>query len=99
MSLTNECPYYGKQFKCECVKMDLSTMQFDKLGPATITVLVDKIVITDKNGTIEKNWSFLKKEEDRYFFTDKDMSQWIIGEKLISYTIVQTGKHLSYIMV
>jgi hypothetical protein len=99
MSTNNECPYYGKQFKCECVKMDLSNMNIDKLGTATLTVLDDKIVILDQNGTIEKKWTFLKKEEGRYFFTDQDMSQWIIGEKLISYTIVQTGQYLSFIMV
>ena len=98
MNSSIECPYFGRQFKCECVKMDLSSMQFDRLGPASLSVFVDRIVIVDKNGTSEKKWSFIRKEEGRYFFEDSDMSQWILGEKLISYTIVQTGKHLSYIM-
>lgn len=98
MITKDTCPYYGRLFKANGIAMTIPTMQTTPLGAVTLTVMDDKVIMSDVNGTVEKKWSLIKQEEAKFIFEDQDSSQWILGEKLFSYTVVKRGLHISFIL-
>jgi len=98
MSQLFNFPYNGKQFICDCININLVSTEIIKIGYKKLVLSIEKITIIDSNGIIEKKWTFIEMLGTDYIFYDEDDNQWIIGNTIISYTLLSTDNQLTFVI-